>query len=183
MAKEDRVKKTIAVIGSSRRNGNTGKLLDHISNELGIEVIDLGAKNISPFDYDHKNIDDDFLPLMDHLLKYENIIFASPVYWFAMSAQMKIFIDRMSDFLSVESLKDKGRELRNKAGYVVSTSISEEVDPSFINSFADTFGYLGIKYGGFVHLNCNKGFDLSADKKNIDNFVTKLHISNLNAVT
>jgi len=177
------VKKTIALIGSSRRNGNTGKLLDHISNELGIEVIDLGTKNISPFDYDHKNIDDDFLPLMDHLLKYENIIFASPVYWFAMSAQMKIFIDRMSDFLSVESLKDKGRELRNKVGYVVSTSISEEVDPSFINSFADTFGYLGIKYGGFVHLNCNKGFDLSADKKNIDNFVTKLHISNLNVVT
>ncbi len=92
------MKKTIAVIGSSRRNGNTGKLLDHISNELGIEVIDLGSKNIPPFDYDHKNIDDDFLPLMEHLLKYKNIIFASPVYCFSMSAQMEIFVDRMSDF-------------------------------------------------------------------------------------
>lgn len=172
--------KTIAVIGSSRRNGNTGKLIDLISDELGIEVIDLSLKNISPFDYEHKNIGDDFLPLMDLLLKYENIIFASPVYWFAMSAQMKIFIDRMSDFLSVEELKDKGRELRNKVGYVVSTSISEEIDHSFINSFTDTFGYLGIKYGGFIHLDCKNGFDLSASENDIDNFVNKLSLNNMN---
>jgi len=166
--------KTIAVLGSSRRNGNTGKLIDLISDNLGIEVIDLSLKDISPFDYEHKNIGDDFLPLMDHLLKFENIIFASPVYWFAMSAQMKIFIDRMSDFLSVEELKDKGRELRNKVGYVVSTSISEELDPSFINSFTDTFEYLGIKYGGCVHLDCKNGFDLLTSQKSIDNFVNKL---------
>ena len=177
------MKKTAIILGTSRSNGNTADVSNILAQNTNAVVFDINNYNILPFDYDHKNIDDDFLPLMDHLLKYENIIFASPVYWFAMSAQMKIFIDRMSDFLSVESLKDKGRELRNKAGYVVSTSISEEVDPSFINSFSDTFGYLGIKYGGFVHLNCNKGFDLSADKKNIDHFVTKLHISNLNVVT
>jgi len=172
------LKKTIAVIGSSRRNGNTGKLLDFISRELDIEVVDLATKNISPFDYEHKNIDDDFLPLMDHLLKHENIIFASPVYWFAMSAQMKIFIDRMSDFLSVEELKDKGRELRNKVGYVVSTSISEEVDSSFLNSFIDTFEYLGIKYGGFVHLNCQNGFDITEAEKDINSLVTKVNLAN-----
>ncbi len=107
--------KTIAVIGSSRRNGNTGKLIDLIAKELNIEVIDLSLKNISPFDYEHKNTDDDFLPLMTHLLKHDNIIFVSPVYWFSMSAQMKIFIDRMSDFLSIEELNDKGRELRMEA--------------------------------------------------------------------
>ncbi|MFT5674298.1 MAG: multimeric flavodoxin WrbA [Paraglaciecola sp.] len=167
--------KTIAVIGSSRRNGNTGKLIDLITEELNIEVIDLGIKNISPFDYEHKNIDDDFLPLMNCLLEYDNIIFASPVYWFAMSAQMKTFIDRMSDFLSVEELTDIGRKLRTKVGYVVSTSISEKVDDSFMDSFINTFEYLGIEYGGFVHADCKNGFDSTSCENDIIDFVKKLN--------
>jgi len=166
--------KIIAVIGSSRRNGNTGKLIDLIANELNIEVINLSLKNISPFDYEHKNIDDDFLTLMDHILKHEHIIFASPVYWFAMSAQMKIFIDRMSDFLSVDELKDKGRELRGKIGYVVSTSISEKIDDSFIDSFTNTFDYLGLSFGGYTHANCNNGFNSSEYQNDFDSFIEKL---------
>jgi multimeric flavodoxin WrbA len=69
----------IAVFASARRNGNTGKLIDWIAEELGIEVVDLAEKNISPYDYDHRNIDDDFLPLMRQLLEYEKIIFVTPV--------------------------------------------------------------------------------------------------------
>ena len=168
--------KTIAVIGSSRRNGNTGRLIDLIANELNIEVIDLNLKNISPFDYEHKNINDDFLKLMDHVLKHDHIIFASPVYWFAMSAQMKIFIDRMSDFLSVDELKNKGRELRGKVGYVVSTSISEQIDDSFIDSFTNTFDYLGLGFGGFVHANCNNGFNSSDYQDDIVGFIEKLKL-------
>lgn len=166
---------TIAVFGSSRRNGNTGKLIDIIAKQLNIEVVDLSLKCISPFDYEHKNLDDDFLPLMDYILTFENIIFVSPVYWFAMSAPMKTFIDRFSDFLSVEELKDKGRKLRGKSGYVVSTSISEEIDNSFINSFSDTFQYLGMEYGGFIHVNCEKGFDLTGCEDEITHFVKKLN--------
>jgi len=167
--------KTIAVIGSSRRNGNTGKLIDLIAQAINIEVIDLDLKNISAFDYQHKNSNDDFLPLMDHLLKHDNIIFASPVYWFAMSAQMKIFIDRMSDFLSVERLKDKGRMLRGKVGYVVATSISESIDDSFIDSFTDTFKYLGMGYGGVVHLDCVRGFSAQNSDIELANFIKKLN--------
>ncbi|MBL4881584.1 MAG: NAD(P)H-dependent oxidoreductase [Oleispira sp.] len=167
--------KTIAVFGSSRRNGNTGKLIDIIAKQLNIEVIDLSLKIISPFDYEHKNLDDDFLPLMDYILKFENIIFVSPVYWFAMSAPMKTFVDRFSDFLSVEELKGKGRKLRGKFGYVVSTSISEEIDNSFINSFSDTFQYLGMENGGFIHVNCENGFDLTGCEDDITNFVKKLN--------
>jgi multimeric flavodoxin WrbA len=150
--------KTIAVIASSRRHGNTGKLIDWVAEELNIDVIDLSVLNISLFDYEHKNIDDDFLPLMDHILKNDNIIFASPVYWFAMSAQMKIFIDRMSDFLSVVELKDQGRKLRGKVGYVASTSISFQLDDSFIDSFTNTFEYLGMGFGGGCSCKLQKRF-------------------------
>ena len=126
---------TIAIFASARRNGNTGKFIDWISNELNIDVIDLSEKNISPYDYKHKNLNDDFIPLMNHLLYYKNIIFVTPVYWYAASAQMKTFIDRTSDLLDVEELKDIGRRLRNKIAYVVCTSISSEADRPFLASF------------------------------------------------
>jgi multimeric flavodoxin WrbA len=171
--------KTIAVIGSSRRNGNTGKLIDIIAKELNIEVIDLSLKDISPFDYEHKNFDDDFLPLMDHILLHDNIIFVSPVYWFSMSAQMKIFVDRMSDFLSLEELKNTGRKLRGKIGYVVSTSISEKVDDSFIDSFTNTFEYLGMGYGGCVHLDCSSGFDINNGESDLDQFIKTIKLHNV----
>jgi len=170
--------KTIAIIGSSRRNGNTGKLIDRIALDLNIEVIDLVAMDISAFDYEHNNIDDDFLPLMEHLLKHDNIIFASPVYWFAMSAQMKVFVDRLSDFLSLNALKDKGRMLREKTGYVVSTSASKEIDASFLDSFTNTFKHLGMEYGGCIHINCEQGYSTNNSDIDLVNFIEKLNPEN-----
>ncbi|MGI9568581.1 MAG: flavodoxin family protein [Desulfobulbia bacterium] len=162
---------TIAIFASARRNGNTGKFIDWIASELNINVIDLSEKNISPYDYEHKNVGDDFIPLMNQLLNYKKIIFVTPVYWYAASAQMKIFIDRTSDFLDVEELKDIGRRLRNKTAYIVCTSISSEADRSFLNSFKDTFEYLGINYGGHIHANCENGYSPNEYKKDVSKFV------------
>lgn len=165
---------TIAIFGSSRRHGNTGQLIDWIANELNIEVIDLADYDISPFDYEHANRGDDFLPLMDKLMAYDHYIFVSPVYWFSMSAQMKIFVDRLSDFLSIEELKDQGRQLRGKTGYVVATSISENMADSFIDSFTQTFDYLGMHYGGAVHADCNQGFIRQHYQQDVADFIQKL---------
>jgi len=162
---------TIAVFASARRNGNTGKFIDWIAEELGIEVVDLAGKNISPYDYDHRNIDDDFLPLMRQLLEYEKIIFVTPVYWYGPSAQMKVFIDRTSDFLDLDELKDMGRRLRGKNAYIVCTSISDDADDSFLGSFKDTFGYLGMQYGGYVHANCENGYLRDNYRQDVDKFL------------
>ena len=61
------MKSTIVLFASSRRNGNTGRLADRIAETLGVEVVDLGALRISAFDYDHKNREDDFEPLMEKI--------------------------------------------------------------------------------------------------------------------
>lgn len=168
---------TIAVFASARRNGNTGKLIDWIASELEIDVIDLSEKDISPYDYDHKNLNDDFLPLFHKLLEYEKIIFVTPVYWYAPSAQMKIFIDRTSDFLDLEELKDIGRQLREKTAYIACTSISSDADSSFINSLKDTFGYLGMKYGGYIHANCEEGYVQENYRQDVDRFVNAVRES------
>jgi len=173
--------KTIAIFASARRNGNTGKLIDWIASELNIDIIDLSEKNISPYDYEHKNVNDDFIPLMNDLLKYKNILFVTPVYWYAASAQMKIFIDRTSDFLDVEELKNIGRRLRNKTAYIVCTSISREADRSFLNSFKDTFKYLGMNYGGHVHSNCENSYSPNEYKDDVDKFVQSIKYSDVPA--
>lgn len=163
--------KTIALFASARRHGNTGKFIDWIADELNIDVIDLAEKDITPYDYEHKNINDDFLPTVQQLLQYDNIIFVTPVYWYGPSAQMKIFIDRTSDFLDIDELKDIGRQLRTKTAYIVCTSISQDADDSFLNSFKDTFGYLGISYKGYIHANCEDGYVPENYQTDVDKFV------------
>lgn len=166
--------KAIALFASSRRNGNTGQLIDWIASSLGIPIIDLAEKDISPYDYEHKNINDEFIPVMNRLLSHEKIIFVTPVYWYGPSAQMKTFIDRISDFLDIEELKDMGRRLRGKTAYIVCTSISEDADSSFINSFKDTFEYLGMNFGGYVHANCENGYNPVRYKDDVDKFINSI---------
>lgn len=151
-------RRAIALFSSSRRHGHTGQLIDHIAGELDIEVIDLASLNMSSYDYEHRNRNDDFEPLMRRLLEFDQLIFASPVYWYSVNSAMKLFLDRLSDYLELPDLLDEGRRLRGKQAYIVCTSICEEPPASFINTFADTFEYLGMHYGGVAHANCENGY-------------------------
>jgi multimeric flavodoxin WrbA len=149
----------IALFASSRRNGNTGQLMDRIATELGIEVVDLAPLRISAYDYEHRNRDDDFEPLMRRVLECDRLILASPVYWYAVAPAMKVFLDRITDYLDLPDLLDDGRRLRGKLAYIVCTSVCEEAPRSFIGSLTETFEYLGMRYGGIAHANCHEGYD------------------------
>src|SRR5580704_17944485 len=134
---------TIALLSSSRRLGNTGQLIDRIASELNIEVVDLTSLRMSSYDYDHLNRNDDFEPLMKHVLAHDQIIFATPIYWYAVSPAIKVFLDRISDLLELPDLLAEGRRLRRKTAYVVCTSICQEPSVTFVNVFRETFDYLG----------------------------------------
>ncbi len=149
---------TIALLSSSRRVGNTGQLIDRIGLELNIEVVDLATHRMSAYDYDHLNRNDDFEPLMRHVLAHEQIIFATPIYWYAVSPAMKVFLDRISDLLELPDLLSEGRRLRGKKAYVVCTSVGNEPSAAFVDAFRETFGYLGMHFGGMVHVNCQDGY-------------------------
>lgn len=68
---------TIALFASSRRDGNTGRLMDSVAERLEIDIVDLARKRISPYDYEHRNRSDDFEPLIQRVLDHEQIIFGS----------------------------------------------------------------------------------------------------------
>src|SRR5690606_40716055 len=68
----------------------------------------LTQKRISAFDYEHRNRGDDFELLMEHLLRFDQIVFASPIYWYAVAPPMKVFLDRISDYLDLPDLLEIG---------------------------------------------------------------------------
>ena len=140
----------VIIVGSSRSNGNTSAIAHKIAVDIKADVIDLREYTISYYDYESNNIADDFLPLIKSVLeKYDTIVFATPVYWYAMSAIMKVFFDRFSDLIKIE--KETGRKFRGKNMFVVSNSYDEELDYDFYMPFRLSANYLGINYLGNKH--------------------------------
>jgi multimeric flavodoxin WrbA len=163
---------TIALFSSSRRHGNTGAVLDRIAAEVPIEVVDLSEIGIAPYDYLHRNRGDGFEPLIDQILTYDQVMFVAPVYWYAVPPTMKTFIDRLSDLLELPDLKSKGQQLRGKRALVAATSGIDEVSPPFISMFRDTFAYLGMIYGGLLHVNCDGGYRRGCAEVEIEAFIS-----------
>lgn len=150
----DSMEKKVIILGSSRSGGNTGSIVANISEKYQIDVIDLNNYQISYYDYESKNIDDDFLPLIKSILeKYDTLIFATPVYWYNMSGIMKVFFDRFSDLIRIE--KETGRKLKGKNMFVISNSHSDEIDDSFYIPFKKSADYLGMEFQGNLHFNAN----------------------------
>ncbi len=112
---------TMKIIGfvSSPRDGNTKNLTEHAldaAKAAGAEtqLIHIGKMNISPCkacDACKKTgtciIEDDFQEAEKSLSKADGIIFASPVYFGTVSAQMKAFMDRTRTLRRKSILKDK----------------------------------------------------------------------------
>ena len=142
--------KKLIILGSSRKDGDTKKIVDELIKITGWDVIDLNDYKISYYDYEHKNLDDDYLPLMRKIIaNYDVLIFATPVYWYSMSGIMKVFFDRITDLLDEE--KDLGRKLRGKSLAAISCSVGDNLGDNFWLPFKETAKYLGMEYLGSTH--------------------------------
>ncbi len=143
--------KTVIILGSSRSDGNTRKIVETlVSLTTDFDVVDLNDYKIGYYDYNFENRDDDFLELYKHLLEYDTLIFATPIYWYSMSAQLKTFFDRISDVLYGD-MKAYGRKLRGKSMAVISCSSGADKIKGFTMPFKETAKYLGMTYKGYVH--------------------------------
>lgn len=99
---------------------------DHLLNQTDWDMVDLLDYNIGPFGYTHENQNDNFIPLLEDILQkdYETLVFATPVYWCAMSGILKDFFDRISDLLKIR--KDLGRQLRSRSMGLIICSSNDE---------------------------------------------------------
>ncbi len=157
--------KTVVIVGSSRKDGDTAQLVNKISDLTDWSIVDLNDYQISYYDYDHNNKDDDFLKLMSRIIEqYDSIILATPVYWYAMSGIMKVFFDRLTDLITIE--KNLGRKLRGKRMAAISCSIGNNLGDDFWLPFHKTAEYLGMEYIGGLHTITDE-----SSQKEIENFV------------
>ncbi|PKH51007.1 FMN reductase [Tenacibaculum sp. Bg11-29] len=165
------MKKTVIIQASSKSNGNTNTIINYLNTDNRFDIIDLKTKNIGSFEYDFSNASDDFIPLMEMIIeKYDTIVFATPVYWYAMSGILKTFFDRMSDLLHYK--KELGRKLRGKNMAMISNSGANDLKNGFEMPFIESANYLSMNYLGATHTwFTDNGEDINSEaKKNIADF-------------
>lgn len=140
---------TVILVGTSNAKGNTRRFADELASKSDAEVIDITDFDIFFYDYQHRNRYDDFIRIIEHILEFELIVFASPVYWYAMSAQMKVFFDRLSDLLTIR--KDLGRRFKDKKYAVLSTGAQPDAPECFIEPIKLTMEYFDMHFQGHYY--------------------------------
>ena len=146
-----------AILGSPRAKGNTDTLASRVlegAADSGIvtQTVKLRNLNIKPCTGCDKCWEDgrpcifkdDMSRLYDTIAASDIILFATPVYWYASTAIMKAFIDRLVPFN-----RPQGKPLIEGKGAILVTAY-EEVGPAavepLIRMFEMSFDYLGLKF-------------------------------------
>lgn len=98
--------KILVITGSPRKNGNSATLADHFikgAKEAGHEVVrfDAAFKKVHPCIACNSCgmsgpcvFKDDFEFVREHIVNADCVVFATPMYYFGISAQLKAVIDR-----------------------------------------------------------------------------------------
>lgn len=138
----------IIIQGSSRSAGNTRKISDFVKEFTGGDFIALSDYVIGEFSYDGPR-EDDFEGIIEQIIESGEVILITPVYWYTMSARMKIFFDRITELLKWN--KALGRKLRGTKMYVISASMHDDPPIHFSYPFEMSAEYLGMDYLGYCH--------------------------------
>ena len=135
----------IVILASARGESNTLEAVRRLCPVQDYELIDLRVKRIALYDYAHPNdASDDFLGIVQKMIDAETIVFATPVYWYAMSGLMKVFFDRFSELLSTH--KPMGKALQGRTTYLISSGAESELPPGFELPFKLTSEYFKMNY-------------------------------------
>ncbi|HFQ81082.1 MAG TPA: flavodoxin family protein [Desulfobacterales bacterium] len=155
----------LALNGSPRRGGNTEVLLREVAEGVRqaggeIEIIGLSSLTMSPCiacggctKTGKCVINDDMQGLYDKVQAAKQIIIASPIYFYALSAQTKIFIDRLQAMWSRKQLLRAAKKWHpdpfNK-GYLVSVAATRgpRIFEGAVLCARYAYDALGLEYGG-----------------------------------
>ena len=142
--------RSLLILGSNRKNSLTESITRNSLADTEFDVIDLLDYKIAHFNYDgNYPADDEFETIINKMLSYDNIIFATPVYWYSMSGVMKVFFDRLTDLITIK--RDTGRQLRGKSASMVAVGTDPAIPDGFETPFKHTSAYLGINYKGCAY--------------------------------
>jgi multimeric flavodoxin WrbA len=146
----DMENRSLVILGSNRKNSLTEAIARKALQQIEFDMIDLLDHKITHYNYDgHYPGDDEFEDIINKALPYDNIIFATPVYWYSMSGVMKVFFDRLTDLITIK--KEAGRQLRGKTASMIAVGADPTIPEGFEVPFKHTAAYLGIQYQGCTY--------------------------------
>lgn len=172
--------KVLGVLGSPRIGGNSDLLLDQAlagAREAGakVEKIVLSRKKISGcLDCGKCNdtgvcaINDDMLEINKKILEADGIIHSGPVYFWAMTSQMKAYLDRWCAFFDGkwEMHKAYRRKLQGKKIGLITVCGDPDVstaDP-IVHSFKNTSQFAGLKWIGVVKASASEKGEIAKNR-------------------
>lgn len=167
-------KQVLVILGSPRRKGNSSTLAAQISRGAKsagaeVETVFLHALKISPCrgcntcqKHNSKGcaIKDDMQEIYPKLIKADAWVIASPVYWFTMSAQTKIFMDRCYALTAYAENTFAGKRIAIAMSY-------GDVDPfksgcvNALRTFQDAYRYAGSRIVGMVYGSAMKAGEIA----------------------
>lgn len=140
----------LVLLASARPAGHTAALVHTVFSASGCVVLDLLAAPVAPYAYAGLYPDGDaFADLIHQILRHKTIVFATPVYWYAMSGLLKTFFDRLTDLVTTE--KKLGRQLRGKRLFVLATGSDTALPPGFEEPFRLTARYFDMTFEGSLY--------------------------------
>ena len=171
----------VTLLGSPRRAGNSAALAERIAEgakEAGAEVESfyLHEMKIAPCNAceachrpgsDGCIIQDDMQKIYAALRTADAVVFASPIYWFTVSAQMKAAMDRCYALISPEGHAMRGKRI----GLAFSYGGEDPFDSGCVNAirtFQDAFRFIGAEIVGLVYGNGWAEGDIRSNVKVMD---------------
>ena len=131
----------LVIVGSARNDGNTHHFVNKVFEQVKHTQIDLLNYKIETYNYEgNYDKDDQFNDLVIEILTYKTIVFATPVYWYAMSGLMKTLFDRLTDLVTTR--KEIGKNLKGKKVSLLACGTDPELPDGFEIPFKLTAAYL-----------------------------------------
>jgi len=152
--------KTVILFGSPRKDGNTIQLVNAVSDTLktkgdNVRMLYLNDLNIRPcqgclrcLKNGSCKINDDMKDIRKYILESDLIVYATPLYWYGPSSQLKAVMDRSLAFMD-ESFNSR---IKGKKAVTLVTFADETLDSSepIMGMFRKTFDLLKVSWVGSV---------------------------------
>ena len=164
------------ILGSARSDGNTRQVVNVLLNQLGpgASLFDLNDYQLEYFDYNKEYANNDYGRLCHDLFKFKYWIFATPIYWYSMSAIMKNFFDRITDLL--EEQGEFKSSLQQVHIGVLSCSGADNAPSFFGEPFKLSADYLGMGWLGHTHAWTSRLGHIKAEAEdNLNQFVERIN--------
>jgi multimeric flavodoxin WrbA len=167
----------LIAVGSPRKKGNSATLAEQVaagasSSGARVETFFLHDLNIKPCTAcdgcrKKKHIDcviqDDMQMLYSKLRSADAVVIASPIYWFTVSAQTKLFMDRWYGLGGVDGYALKGKRF----GIVLAYADTDPFVSGAVNALhtlRDALGFIEAEIVGMVYGSASKAGEIRNNK-------------------